>query len=92
MQPRSASPRKSVATRSKKRRAITRRDSRSGWRRRSPRRIWVGSRARVRVARPLFLALSAQHVRRSRATAWLGAGATVLGMLSWGVLAALLGA
>ncbi len=82
-----------MATRSRKRRAITRRDSTRDWRRPlSRRRTWIGSRARARAARPLFFALSAQHVRRSRAAAWLGAGATALGMLSWGVLAALLGA
>jgi hypothetical protein len=38
------------------------------------------------------LPLSAQQVRRPRATEWLGAAAMLLGVLSWGVLAALLGA
>jgi hypothetical protein len=81
-----------VATRSRKRRAITRRDWTSDWRRGAARRTWIGSRARASATRPLFFALSAQHVKRSRAAAWLGAGAAALGMLSWGVLAALLGA
>ncbi len=81
-----------MATRSRKRRAITRRDWKRDWRRGASRRTWIGSRARASAAPPLFFALSAQHVRRSRAAAWLSAGATALGMLSWGVLAALLGA
>jgi len=80
-----------VATRSRKRRAITRRDWTSDRRRGASRRTWIGSRARASAARPLFFALNAQHVKRSRVAAWLGAGATALGMLSWGVLAALLG-
>jgi hypothetical protein len=43
-------------------------------------------------AAPLFLPLRAQHVRRPLAAEWLGAAAMLLGVLSWGVLAALLGA
>jgi hypothetical protein len=42
--------------------------------------------------RPLFFALRTQQVRRPRPADWLGAAATLLGVLSWGVLAALLGA
>ena len=81
-----------VTTRSRKRRPITRRDPKSDRRRATARRIWIGSRARTRVSRPLFFALSAQHVMRPRAADWLGAAAMLLGVLSWGALAALLAA
>ena len=80
-----------MVTRSRKRRPITRRDWRSAGRRGARSRFWIGSRARV-VAGPLFLPRSAQQVRTSRPAEWLGAAATLLGALSWGVLAALLGA
>lgn len=76
----------------RKRRAITRRDWTRDWRRRSRRRTWVGTRVRQGPARPLFFALSTQQVNRPRPADWLGAAATLLGILSWGVLAALLGA
>lgn len=79
-------------TRSRKRRPITRRDWRSDGRRRARSKVWVGGRARTAAAGPLFLPLSAQQVRRPRAAEWLGAAAMLLGVLSWGVLAALLGA
>ena len=77
-------------TRGRKRRAITRRDWRSVERPRGRSKVWIGSRARVGAARPLFLALSAQHMRRSRPIEWLGAAAMLLGVLSWGALASLL--
>lgn len=82
--------RAAVAIRSGKRRPVTRRDWTCDWRRHGRRRTWIGSRARTVVPRPFFLALSAQQVRRGRPTDWLGAGAMLLGMASWGMLAALL--
>jgi hypothetical protein len=54
--------------------------------------VWIGSRAKTRTARPLFLGLNAQQVKRPRLADWLGAAAMLLGMASWGVLAAVLGA
>ena len=54
--------------------------------------MWIGSHAKASAARPLFLALSAQHMRRPRLVDWLGAAAMLLGIASWGVLAAVLGA
>jgi hypothetical protein len=81
-----------TVTRSRKRRPITRRDWRSAGRQGARSRVWIGSRARVGAAAPLFLPLSAQQVRTSRPAEWLGAAATLLGVLSWGVLVALLGA
>jgi hypothetical protein len=75
-------------TRGRKRRPITRRDWRSVERPRGRSKVWIGSRAGA--ARPLFLALNAQHMRRSRPTEWLGAAAMLLGVLSWGALASLL--
>jgi hypothetical protein len=77
--------------RSRKRRPITRRDWTCDWRRDARRRVWIGSRARASVGRPLFLALKAQQVTTLRAADLLGAAATLLGVASWGVLAALLG-
>jgi hypothetical protein len=53
--------------------------------------VWIGSRARAGVVRPLFLALSAQQVATIRPADLLGAAAMLLGVVSWGVLAALLG-
>ena len=83
---------KAVATRSRKRRPITRRDlTRDGRRRSAKRRVWIGSRVRQSAARPLFFALAAQQVRSSRAGDWLGAAAMLLGVASWGVLAAVFG-
>jgi hypothetical protein len=41
---------------------------------------------------PLFLPLKAQHMKMSPAVEWLGAAAMLLGMLSWGMLAAILAA
>lgn len=83
---------KAVATRSRKRRPITRRDwTRDGRRRSAKRRVWIGSRARQSAARPLFFALAAQQVRSSRVGDWLGAAAMLLGVASWGVLAAVFG-
>lgn len=81
-----------VAKRSRKRRPITRRDWRGDWRRGGKRRVWIGARAKRSASRPLFFALSAQQVESPRSTDWLGAAATLLGVVSWGVLAALLGA
>jgi hypothetical protein len=81
-----------VTTRGRKRRPITRRDWKSDRRRGGPRRVWIGSRARRSATRPIFFALSAQHMSRSWPADWLGAAAMLLGMLSWGALAALLGA
>ncbi|MGH7349073.1 MAG: hypothetical protein ACREI6_03590 [Candidatus Rokuibacteriota bacterium] len=78
-------------TRNRKRRPITRRDWKRDWRRSARRRVWVGSRSRVSAARPLFFALSAQQMARGRPADWLGAAAMLLGVASWGVLAALLG-
>ena len=80
-----------VAIRSRKRRPITRRDWTCDWRRDAWRRVWIGSRARATAARPLFLALNAQQVATLRPADLLGAAAMLLGVMSWGVLAALLG-
>lgn len=80
-----------MTARGRKRRPITRRDWKSA-RRDGSRRVWSGSRARRRPARPLFFALSAQQVKRSRRADWLGAAAMLLGVLSWGAVAALLSA
>jgi len=78
---------------SRKRRPLARRDwTRDRRRARSKRRVWIGSRVKVAAPRPLFLALSAQHMKRTRLADWLGAAAMVLGVASWGVLAAMLGA
>jgi hypothetical protein len=82
--------RAAVATRGRKRRAITRRDWTSDWRRPGRRRVWIGSRART-AARPLFFALGAQQVARVRPVDVFGAAAMLVGVVSWGVLAALLG-
>jgi hypothetical protein len=79
------------AVRARTRRALTRRDWTSDWRRRGRRRTWVGARGRSSGDRPLFLALRAQHMRRARPADWLAAAATLLAVLSWGVLAALIG-
>ena len=81
-----------TVTRSRKRRPITRRDWTGDWRRGGTRRVWIGARAKRRAARPLFFALGAQQVKSPRPADWLGAAAMVLGVVSWGVLAALLGA
>jgi hypothetical protein len=80
------------AVRSRKRRAITRRDWTSDWRRRARPRTWAGTRPRQGSARPLFFALGTQQVSRLRPLDWLGAAAMLLGVFSWGVLVALLGA
>ena len=80
-----------VAIRSRKRRPITRSDWTRDWRRDARRRVWIGSRARSSAARPLFFALKAQHVATLRPADLLGAAAMLLGVVSWGVLAALLG-
>lgn len=83
---------KAAAIGSRKRRPLTRRDWTRDWRRsRSKRRVWIGSRAKTGATRPLFFALSAQHMKRSRRGDWLGAAAMLLGVASWGVLAAMLG-
>ena len=79
------------AIRSRKRRPITRRDWRGDWRRDARRRVWIGSRARTAGTRPLFFALKAQQVAMLRPADLLGAAAMLLGVVSWGVLAALLG-
>jgi hypothetical protein len=83
--------RAAVAIRSRKRRPITRRDWTRDWRREARRRVWIGSRARAVAGRPLFLALRAQQVATIRAADVLGAAVMLLGVVSWGVLAALLG-
>jgi hypothetical protein len=75
-----------------RRRPITRRDWRSVARRRGRSRVWIGSRARAGASRPFFLALRTQQMRRPRPSEWLGAAAMLLGVASWGVLAALLAA
>ena len=80
-----------VAIRSRKRGPITRRDWTCDWRRDARRRVWIGSRARVTAVRPPFFALKAQQVATLRPADLLGAGAMLLGVVSWGVLAALLG-
>ena len=80
-----------VAVRSRKRRPITRRDWTCDWRRDARRCVWIGSRARVAVVRPLFFALRAQQVATVRPADLLGAAAMLMGVVSWGVLAALLG-
>jgi len=54
--------------------------------------MWAGTRVRQGSARPLFFALRTQQVSRPCPVDWLGAAATLLGVLSWGVLMALLGA
>lgn len=80
-----------VATRSsRKRRPITRRDWATDRRGRGKRRVWMGSRSRRAATRPLFFSLNAQQMKRSRLTDWIGAAAMLLGVASWGVLAALL--
>jgi hypothetical protein len=82
-----------VVTRGRKRRPITRRDWKSDRRTGARRRVWIGARRRApREVRPLFLALSAQQMERSRAGDWLAAAAMLAGVASWGVLAALFGA
>jgi hypothetical protein len=53
--------------------------------------VWIGSRARATARRPLFFALNAQQVATLRPADLLGAAAMLLGVASWGVLAALLG-
>jgi hypothetical protein len=83
--------RAAVVMRSRKRRAITRRDWTRDWRRGARRRVWIGSRARATARRPLFFALNAQQVATLRPADLLGAAAMLLGVASWGVLAALLG-
>jgi len=80
-----------VAIRSRKRRPITRRDWKCDWRRDARRRVWIGSRARAVATRPLFFALNAQQMATLRPADLLGAAAMLLGVVSWGVLAALLG-
>jgi hypothetical protein len=80
-----------MTVRSRKRRPITRRDWTRDWRRGRRRRVWVGSRTRTSAARPLFLGANAQQVRRVRPADLAGAAAMLLGVVSWGVLAALLG-
>lgn len=80
-----------VAIRSRKRRPITRRDWKCDWRRDARRRVWIGSRARVTAGRPLFFSLKPQQVATLRAADLLGAATMLLGVLSWGVLAALPG-
>jgi hypothetical protein len=82
--------RAAVATRNWKRRPITRRDWKCDRRSVARRRVWIGSRARVGAARPLFLALSARQVATVRPADVVGAAAMLLGVASWGVLAALL--
>ena len=79
-----------MVTRGRNRRPITRRDWRIGARRRGRSKVWTGSRAGA--ARPLFLALSTRQMRRPRTSDWVGAVAMLLGVVSWGVLAALLAA
>jgi hypothetical protein len=83
--------RAAVAIRSRKRWPITRRDWTCDWRRDARRRVWIGSRTRARAVRPLFLALSPQQVATIRPADLLGAAAMLMGVVSWGVLAALLG-
>jgi len=41
---------------------------------------------------PLFLPLKTQHMKMPPAVEWMGAAAMLFGILSWGMLAALLGA
>ena len=79
-----------VAVRSRKRRPIRRRDWTSNWRRAARRRVWIGSRARIAAVRPLFFALKARQVATLSPADLLGAAAMLLGVVSWGVLAALL--
>ena len=79
-----------VAGRSRKRRPITRRDWTCDWRRDVRRRVWIGSRARGAAVRPLFFALKTQQVATLRPADLLGVAAMLLGVVSWGVLAALL--
>ena len=81
-----------AAIRSRKRRPLTRRDGTGDWRRGGKRRVWIGARAKRRAPRPLFFSLRAQQVKRPRLADWLGAAAMLLGVASWGLLAALLGA
>jgi hypothetical protein len=52
--------------------------------------VWIGSRPRVAAVRPLFFALKTQQVAILRPADLLGAAAMLLGVVSWGVLAALL--
>ena len=84
---------RTVAIRSTKRRPLTRRDWTRDWRRScGKRRVWIGTRAKAGARRPLFFALSAQHMKRSRFADWLGTAAMLLGAAAWGVLAAMLAA
>jgi len=53
--------------------------------------LWIGGRARASAARPLFLALNTQQAAIVRPVDVFGAAVMLLGMASWGVLAALLG-
>lgn len=79
-----------MRSRSRKRRPITRRDWTRDWRR-PRRRVWIGSRTRVGATRPFFFSSSAQQVRRVQRADLAGAAAMLLGVASWGALAALLG-
>jgi hypothetical protein len=81
-----------MVTGGRKRRPITRRDWRSIGRGRGRSRVWIGSRARAGASRPFFFARRTQQMRRPRPSEWLGAAAMLLGVASWGVLAALLAA
>ena len=81
-----------TVTRTRKRRPITRRDWGSDGRRHGRSRVWVGTRAHAVATAPPFFPLSAQQMRTPRPAEWLGAAAMLFGVLSWGVLAALLGA
>ena len=80
-----------VVKRTKKRRPLTRRDWASDRRRGGPRRVWIGRRPRASASRPVFFALNAQHMERLRPADLAGAAAMLLGVVSWGMLAALLG-
>ncbi len=82
---------RAMATRtgSRKRRPITRRDWRAGHGG-ARTRVWTGSHARA-MALPLFLPLRTQHMKMPPALEWAGAATMLLAVLSWGMLAALLG-
>jgi hypothetical protein len=81
------------AIRGRKRRAISRRGWTCAGRRRGRTRTWVGiTHERSSVAPTPFFPPNAQQVSRTGPADWLGALATLLGILSWGMLAAMLGA
>lgn len=77
--------------RTKKRRPLTRRDWAGDRRRGGRRRVWMGRRPRTSATQAFFFALNAQQMERLRPGDLVGAAVMLLGVVSWGMLAALLG-